>query len=84
MTDTITINGVDYTTVVVTLADLSFDDLMLNEAGGMNNQAILTAAVRRTDGVDIDWATMPVGHAMRLLPAALAACGFEAVARGNV
>jgi hypothetical protein len=74
---TTTINGVEYTTKPLTLKDASIDDLLIN--GKLDQQSILENTVIRTDALPIDWSIIPIGHAMRLLPMALAAAGFDTV-----
>jgi len=84
MPDTLDLAGVTYTTRVVTLNEISLDDLLA--AGKLDQRIILYRSIVRADGQAIDWSTVPIGHAMRLLPMALAAAGFDTVGAttGNV
>jgi len=84
MAEPIELNGVTYTARVVTLDDITLDALLAS--GSLDQRLVLKHGIVRTDGQVIDWTTIPIGHAMRLLPLALEAAGFEvgATATGNV
>jgi len=83
MAEPIELNGVTYTARAVTLEDITIDSLLAS--GSLDQRLVLKHGIVRTDGQAIDWATIPIGHAMRLLPLALEAAGFEvgAPATGN-
>lgn len=79
------IRGTKYKVSVVTLDNIDMEKLL---AGGkLDNRYLLAASVTHEDGTAVDWSTLPVGVAMKLLPLALKAAGFdnpsEGTAEGN-